>query len=518
MKSIKIFDTTLRDGAQKENISFSLEDKLKIARLLASFGISYIEAGWPGSNPKDALFYQKVKANKKLRDKIVAFCSTRKKGIKANQDANLKAVVKSKVKYASIVGKTSLLQVNKVLRTSKKENLQMIADSISFLSSKGIKVIFDAEHFFDGFLENPDYALACLQTAAQAGAINLSLCDTNGGCLPKQIEAIVKKVKNQFQLSLGIHTHNDAGTAVANSLIAVESGCSLVQGTINGYGERCGNADLITLMANLQLKMGYKIVSPKALTNLKKLSAQIAEISNEAPDQHQPFVGQSAFTHKGGLHASAVQRMKKSYEHIQPELVGNRSRFVVSELAGQASLKQKFSQWQIKTTPQATALMLKKVKELENQGYCFEAADASLKLLYLRTRKSYRPKFIPLSYQVIIDQEKKEEAMAQATVQIEVRGKRLMKTAFGNGPVNALDKALRQAVVPFYPSLKNVELIDYKVRIPNENDGTAAFTRVLITSKNHKSYWTTVGVSTNIIEASWQALIESLEYFLLIKH
>jgi len=516
MKKIILFDTTLRDGAQRENISFSLEDKLKIAKLLADFGIDYIEAGWPGSNPKDALFFAQVKKDKQLRNKIVAFCSTRRKNIRAENDANLLAILKSGVKTATMVGKTSVTQVEKVLKTTKAENLKMIADSVSFLTKKGIKVIFDAEHFFDGFKENKRYALTCLKTASKTGAINLSLCDTNGGSLPLEIGKIVKSIKNRLKTPLGIHTHNDSGLAVANTLVGVENGAILVQGTINGYGERTGNADLTTIIPNLQLKMNCRCIPKKKLIQLTKLSKTITEIANETPKNDQPFVGKSAFTHKGGIHASAIGRLKTAYEHVDPKLIGNKTRVLISELAGRANLQAKFKEWNISNVKEELILdLLNKIKNLEQQGYSFEGAEASLKLLYHKLKKTYQPKFIPLSYELKMNKKHSQLAKAEAKITIIVNGKKIIQTAQGNGPVNALDTALRKAVIPFYQYLKNVELIDYKVRIPNEHAGTAAFTRVLITSKNHKSYWTTVGVSTNIIEASWQALIDSLEYALL---
>jgi len=513
-KKIIVFDTTLRDGAQSEKVSFSLEDKLKIIRILVDLGIDYIEAGWPGSNPKDYELFQNIKNNHQFRSKIVAFCSTRKKNIRPETDRNLLSVIESEVKTAALFGKSSVIHVEQVLKTSKAENLKMIYDSVSFLTKKEIKVIYDAEHFFDGYKLNRNYALECLQTAAKAGAVNLTLCDTNGGCLPAKIKKIVGEIKKRVKTPLGIHAHNDGGLALANTIESIENGVSMVQGTINGYGERCGNADLTSVIPTLQLKMGYNCIPGKSLKKIILVSKELSEIVNENPNNQQPYVGKSAFAHKGGIHVSAVQRCKSSYEHIDPEKIGNKTRVIISELSGKSNIQEKLKEWGVVADELIISKILKKIKDLENKGYSFENADGTLRLLYERMKNKLKPLFQTIYYHVEIAKGAGASILSQATVIIKVGDKTITRSSSGDGPVNALDRALRKAITPFFPKVNQVELIDYKVRIPNDRQGTAAKTRVLITSKNHHEIWTTIGASANIIDASWHALVDSIEYYL----
>ena len=513
---IWIYDTTLRDGAQMEGVSFSLEDKIRIARKLDEMGIPYIEGGWPGSNPKDIKFFDEMKRNPLKNAKLCAFTMTRRAKNPPSQDPSLRKALASETPVITLFGKSWLLHVEKVLRISPKENLQIIEDSIRYLKKKGREVIYDAEHFFDGYKECAEYALETLKVAVKGGVDWIVLCDTNGGSLPFEIAEITRKVRETIDIPLGIHTHNDNGMAVANSIIAVKEGVTQVQGTINGLGERCGNADLCSIIPNLQLKMGYECIPQDSLKKLTELSRFVYEIANLIPHPHQPFVGESAFAHKGGTHVDAVRKISRSFEHIPPEEVGNVRKILTSELAGKSNILLKAQEMGIsldKSSPLVEKI-LKKVKKLEDEGYEFEAADASLELLFreeIGRRKVY---FTTESFRVYVG-EKKGKPFSEATVQVIVGEKMEHTAAEGNGPVDALANALRKALLKFYPSLKNLHLIDYKVRIVNPQKGTAATTRVLIQFRDQQRTFTTVGVSPNILDASWKALVEAMEYKLL---
>ncbi|TAK33142.1 MAG: citramalate synthase [Chloroflexota bacterium] len=519
---IDIYDTTLRDGTQRHGISLSVEDKGKIARKLDELGIQFIEGGWPGSNPKDAEFFLRAPSLGLKQATVVAFGSTRRANHAADSDANLRALVDARTSAVTLVGKTWDLHVTRVLETSLEENLRMIADSVSYLRSKGLTVFYDAEHFFDGFKANPEYALQTLQAAREAGAQCLVMCDTNGGTLPIEIGMIVEKVRNTVKGDLGIHAHNDAELAVANTLSAVARGVTHVQGTINGYGERCGNANLCSIIPNLQLKMDIAVLGPDKLAKLTEVSHFVSEIANLSPDAHQPYVGLNAFAHKGGLHVAAVMKVEESYQHLAPELVGNRSRVVVSELSGRGNIIYKAEELGLnKSMPaeQATAV-LKTIKSLESRGFQFESAEASLDLLIRRTTPGYQVPFELIDFMVVIEKHRRhsnngEETLAEAMVKVRVGDEIMHTAAEGNGPVNALDQALRKALLQFYPSLAAVRLVDYKVRILDETAGTDSQVRVLIQSSDGEREWSTVGSSPNILEASWYALADSFEYWLV---
>lgn len=515
---VKLYDTTLRDGAQREGMSLTLEDKLKIAQKLDELGIHYIEGGFPGSNPKDKAFFEEAK-KLKLKATLVAFGSTRRRDVKADADAGLKAVLSVPTAAVCLVGKCWDLHVTETLRTTLDENLRMIADSISLLKKEGREAIFDAEHFFDAYKANPEYALKTLKAAADAGADWIVLCDTNGGSLPYEVGHIVVKVKKEIEVPLGIHAHNDTECAVANSLMAIKAGATQVQGTINGYGERCGNANLTTIIADLELKMGVSCLKPGQLKLLTEVSHYVAEIANINLDNHQPYVGQSAFAHKGGLHADAVSKMAATYEHVDPGLVGNIQRVLVSELAGKSTVMMKAKELGIDLSenPETVRDILAKVKELEHVGYHFEAADGSFELLLRKTTGVYRDFFKLESFRVIMEKREDGKVVTEATIKLHARGERIIETAEGNGPVNALDRALRQAIGKMYPALSEIELTDYKVRVLNEKKGTGAVVRVLIESSDGAKSWGTIGVSENIIEASWQALVDSIDFGLIHK-
>lgn len=532
---IWIYDTTLRDGAQREGISLSLEDKLRIAHQLDQLGIPFIEGGWPGANPKDVQFFWHLKEQPLSQAEVVAFCSTRRPGMIAAEDSMLQAILAAETRWVTIFGKSWDLHVTESLKTTLEENLAMIRDTIEYLRSQGRRVIYDAEHWFDGYKHNPEYALKTLETAMSAGAEWLVFCDTNGGTLPHQISQIVRDVikafpilaseENSSQIStpkLGIHTHNDCDTAVANAIAAVLEGVKMVQGTINGYGERCGNANLCSLIPNLQLKLSYACIKDEQLKQLAQATRYISEIANLAPDEHAPFVGISAFAHKGGIHVSAVERNPLTYEHLEPEKVGNRRRIVISDQAGLSNVLAKARTFGIDLDKQNPACrqILNRLKELENQGYQFEGAEASFELL-MREALGQRQKFFELKgFQVhcdIVPCDTDEcVPYALATIKVAVNGKDILEAAEGNGPVAALDAALRKALVNSYPIIAEFELKDYKVRILDGHTGTSAKTRVLIESSNGHQRWTTVGVSTNILEASYQAVVEGLEYGLLL--
>jgi 2-isopropylmalate synthase len=526
MRQIEIYDTTLRDGAQSEDVSFSVEDKLRIAERLDELGVHYIEGGWPGSNPRDAEFFKKAKKLKFTTSKIVAFGSTHRALYKVNNDLNIKALLSAKTPVVTIFGKTWDFHVKEALRISLQTNLDLIYNSISYLKKRVQRVFFDAEHFFDGYKANPEYALKVLESAQAAGADCLVLCDTNGGTLPHEIERIIKELQTQPRIKfgaklrtpIGIHAHNDTDCAVANSIIAIELGASQVQGTINGLGERCGNANLISIIPNLKLKLNYDCISSYQLKKLKEVSRFVTEIANLRHFRRQPYVGDSAFAHKGGIHVSAVQRKSETYEHIKPELVGNYQRVLISDLGGKSNIIRKVREFDLKIDPDSpeVAQIVKEMKELENQGFQFEGAEASFELLMKKTFRLHRKFFDLIGFRVIVEKRKEGEVpLSEATIMLKVDGKLEHTAATGNGPVNAIDNALRKALEKFYPQLKQVRLIDYKVRVLEAGTGTAAKVRVLVESGDEEHKWGTVGVSENIIEASWQALVDSIEYKLL---
>lgn len=524
MKPIFIFDTTLRDGTQAEGISLTVTDKINIAEALRNLGIHYIEGGWPGSNPKDVEFFRKMKSVSLRPAKLVAFGSTRRKDTKPGQDKNLLELVKTKPDAFCIFGKTSLLHVKYALRTSSAENLKMISDSVGFLKKFKKEVIYDAEHFFDGYIDNPGYALKTLESAASSGADWLVLCDTNGGTIPEKLAKIMKEVEKKFPgVKIGIHAHNDCELGVANSLAACDNGATMVQGTLNGWGERCGNANLSSVIANLLLKKNYRIpnFTRRNLKHLVKTSRYIDEVANLIPRKEQPFVGSSAFAHKGGIHVAAVIRNPSTYEHISPELVGNKRRILVSDLSGQSNLRLKSSQLNINMKDKGKIKdVLNEIKIREAKGYQYEAADASLKI-FLKEYAQKMPVFFDIkSCRVILEYIKKGKGTlkkCEASVKLSVKGRDIYEAAEGDGPVNALDNALRKALQDFYPQLKNVSLTDFKVRVLNPKEATAAAVRVFIESSDEDESWTTLGVSEDIIEASWNALVESIVYKLLKK-
>jgi 2-isopropylmalate synthase len=520
---VQLYDTTLRDGSQAEDVNFSVEDKIRIARKLDQFGVHYIEGGWPGSNPRDVEFFKEMRRVKLKKAKLAAFGSTRRAKLKVADDPSMKALVLSGAPVATIFGKTWDLHVLKALKTTLAENLDMIEESVAFLKKHMDEVVYDAEHFFDGYKANPDYACETILAAEAAGADYLVLCDTNGGTLPHEVEEIIAQVRKMVATPFGIHAHNDAELAVANSLSAVRMGAIQVHGTVNGYGERCGNANLCSLIPTLNLKLGIDSVSGANLARLRDLSRYVDELANLPHRKRQPYVGDSAFAHKGGIHVDAMAKSSLTYEHILPELVGNRRRILVSDMAGKSNILQKAAELGvplIKNRPEL-GVILRKVKELENEGYEFEGAEGSLELLMLRAGHSYESVFKifdRIDYRVLTEKRKVDpHPVSEATVTVEVGGNVEHTAAWGNGPVNALDKALRTVLPKYFPGrgLENVRLLDYKVRVLTAAEGTAARVRVLIESGDGKNKWGTVGVSENVIEASWQALVDSIEYKLL---
>ncbi|MGN7355779.1 citramalate synthase [Paenibacillus sp. SAF-054] len=516
-KSISIFDTTLRDGTQGEGISLSADDKLKIAKKLDDLGVQYIEGGIPGSNSKDIEFFKRVQ-QLGLRAKITAFGSTRRKDSHADQDANLKRIIESGAQAATLVGKSWDFHVHTALQTTLEENLAMIFDSIAYLKQQGMEVIFDAEHFFDGYKNNPEYAVSVLKKAQEAGADWLVMCDTNGGTLPHEISGIVTTLHQGLpQANLGIHTHNDCELAVANTLSAVQAGARQVQGTINGYGERCGNANLCSIIPNLQLKLGYECIGEERLKQLTNTARYVSEIANVNMPVNQPYVGNAAFAHKGGIHVSAILRDSRTYEHIVPELVGNKQRVLVSDLAGQSNIVSKAHEMGLDfdQTNEHSRKVIDKIKDLEHQGYTFEAADASLELLLREAGEDMKELFTFESFKMLVEKTAGRPVVSEAFVKLNVAGNNVYTAAEGNGPVNALDNALRKALVQYFPAIKEMHLSDYKVRVLDEKDATAAKVRVLIESRDINNSWNTVGVSGNVIEASWEALVDSMRYALL---
>ena len=514
---VTLFDTTLRDGAQTEGISFSLEDKLKIAKLLDELGVHYIEGGWPGSNPKDIEFFKAIKDVKLKQAKICAFSSTRRANVKVEDDKNIETLLKADTPAVSIFGKCWDFHVTDALKTTLEENLAMVSDTISFCKKAGREVIFDAEHFFDGYKANPTYALKVLQAAEEAGADVLCLCDTNGGTLAFEVQKIINDVLPKVKAPLGIHAHNDSECAVSVSGMAVYCGVTHVQGTMNGYGERCGNANLCSIIPMLRLKLKADCISDAQLKKLTEISRHVAEIANMPQSAHQPYVGRSAFSHKGGIHVSAVMKNPGTYEHVDPELVGNKRRVTVSELSGISNLLYKAKDYGVKLdkdTPEVKGL-IKDLKKLENEGYQFEEGEASFELLLKRTMGLYKPFFDLKEYKIEILQKSEENFTVKATIKIAVKGKEFESTSIGDGPINALDGALRKVLEGTYPAIKNVKLTDYKVRVLDSKAGTAARVRVIIESQDEERSWGTVGVSTNVVEASYLALVDSLEYKLL---
>lgn len=515
MTDITIYDTTLRDGTQGEGISLSVNDKIKIARQLDEFGIHYIEGGWPGSNPKDAEFFSQVKKLNMKNAVIAAFGSTRHKNTQPEDDQNLQALLNAETPVVTLVGKSWSLHVRDVLETSRAENLAMIEDSVAYMKSKKKEVMYDAEHFFDGYKDDPEYAVETLKAAERGEADALVLCDTNGGCLPWEIEEIVRTVGELLTVPLGIHAHNDSGNAVGNTLAAVRAGAVQVQGTINGYGERVGNANLCTVIPNLQLKMGLKCVSEDKLKTLTEISHFVDEVANQTPAANYPFVGKNAFSHKGGIHVSAMLKNEDSYQHINPALVGNHRQTLVSDLSGKGNMIDKADQFGLEFNHDQAREVVGQIKNLEAQGFTFESAEASVNLMMRRMHEDYQAPFELIDFLTVVEHRQERGMVVEATVKVRV-GENIVHTAAeGNGPVNALDMALRKALIDDYPHLSEIRLEDYKVRILDSERGTSANVRVLIDTRNGKNHWSTVGASTNIIEASWHALADSMEYALL---
>lgn len=509
-----LYDTTLRDGTQREGLSLSVEDKLKIARALDGLGVRFIEGGWPGSNPKDAEFFRRIRAEPLERARVAAFGSTRRAGLTCEADPSLQALVEADTPVVTLVGKSSTLHVERILETTRAENLRMVHESVVFFKALGREVVYDAEHFFDGYRLDAAYALETLAAAAAAGADCLVLCDTNGGELPDIVAERVHEVRAVLSTPVGIHPHNDAGLAVANGLAAVRAGCVQAQGTINGYGERCGNLDLVPLIATLQLKLGIAVLPEASLRRLTAVSQYVAAVANQHPDPHAPYVGRSAFAHKGGIHVAAIAKVAHSYQHIDPAAVGNEMRVVVSEVAGRRNVRMRAEALGVDAGSREGAV-LQRIKELEHRGFQFEAAEGSFEMLLRREAPTYRAPFVLEEFTVIIEKRGGGGSRAQATVRVRVGDEMMHTAAEGDGPVNALDRAVRKALLPHYPELADVQLVDYKVRIVDEHLGTNARTRVIIENARGPERWSTVGCSENIIEASWLALCDGLELALL---
>ena len=516
---LTIYDTTLRDGAQTVGISFSLHDKIRIARSLDRLHIDFIEGGWPGSNPKDDLFFKEMMKKSLSHSRIVAFGSTRRPGISCEKDAFLQALVTAGTDVVTIVAKTWDFHVRKALNISLEENLELIDDTVSYLKKKKKTVFLDAEHYFDGFMNNRDYAFETVKRGAAAGADAIILCDTNGGMLPHQAGDITAETAGQVGAVVGVHFHNDTGVAVANSIAAVRAGAVQVQGTLNGYGERCGNCDLSTFVPNAVLKMGYTCAAGDSLVHLTETSRFVSETANLAHNERAPFVGDSAFAHKGGIHVSALQKDTRTYEHIDPEKVGNRRKVLVSELSGKSNIEFKARELGIDVSEKVrlSKTVLDKIKYMEDQGFQFESAEGSFELIIRLSTGEYKPFFILKGFRVITEMKENKELYCEASIKVEVNGTVEHTAANGNGPVAALDNALRKALEKFYPQIREMQLSDYKVRVLNEKDGTDSAVRVIIDNQRGTSHWGTVGVSTNIIEASWQALVDGIEYLLFKK-
>jgi 2-isopropylmalate synthase len=515
-----IYDTTLRDGTQAENINFSAGEKLRIAHRLDEMGFHYIEGGWPGSNPKDAHFFEMAKGEPLKNSRLVAFGSTRKPGVKTEKCANIQSLLNAGTQAIALFGKSWDLHVKEILEISLKENLEIISDSIAYFKQRDKEVIFEAEHFFDGYRLSPDYALQTIQTALDSGASWIALCDTNGGTMPRDLAgAIHEAAKIIPKEKLGIHAHNDCGLAVANTIAAVNEGATMVQGTVNGYGERCGNADLIPILANLQLKMGLRCLPESSIKRLTNLSYYVGEVANVRPLPFRPYVGRSAFAHKGGVHVSAVAKSARAYEHIEPELVGNHRRVLVSELSGKSNISYKAKELGINLNNDETLTkrIVREIKILEEKGFQFDAAEGSLSVLMKKLSGAFREPFKLQSFTVTSIKTKDDPSLCQATIKISVGDQEELTAAEGNGPVNALDNALRKALIKFYPQIGDIQLADFKVRITEGSDGTAARVKVLFDTRDKDEMWSTIGVSENIIEASWQALVDSIYYKLCKK-
>jgi 2-isopropylmalate synthase len=509
---VLVYDTTLRDGTQREGISLSAEDKIQIARLLDRMGVSFLELGWPGSNPKDQEVFARARDVQWNTASVAAFGATRRAGVSPEDDHQVIALLETGAPVCTIFGKTSIVHVRDVLRIDAEENLRMIGETVAFLVQNGRRVVFDAEHFFDGYKEDAEFAMEALWAAAKAGAETVVLCDTNGGSLPWDVEQRVRAVVEALRQPVGIHTHDDTGCGVANALAAVRGGATQVQGTINGYGERCGNANLCSIIPALELKMGRRCLREGALAEMTHVSWQVAELANLAPDAHAAYVGRSAFAHKGGVHVAAIRRSPRSYEHIDPAIVGNRTRVVVSELSGRGNVLAKAEEYEVELEAGAESAVLRGLKEREARGYAFEAAEASVALMMRRQASDYAPPFHLIDYKVIVGQREGERPISDAAIKIRVGGEVVHTAAEGNGPVSALDAALRKALVAAYPEVLGIRLEDYKVRILDGAAGTGATTRVMIESGFGEERWTTVGASPNVLEATWIALADGIEY------
>lgn len=520
-----IYDTTLRDGTQGENINFTVDEKIRIAHKLDELGVHYIEGGWPGSNPRDMQFFKEARKAEFANAKLSAFGATRRPGMTPGEDPNLKALLSSHAPVVTIFGKSWDLHVQKVMKSTLKENLAMIRESVAYLKDAGREVVYDAEHFFDGYFENQAYAMETLKAALEGGADFIVLCDTNGGTLTFDIEETVRNVRKSLRktfhpssgghsIHIGIHTHDDSGLAVANSIAAVHAGACMVHGTINGYGERCGNADLISIIPILCLKMNRPCISGEKLENLRKLSRFVSETANMTPLNSRPFVGRSAFAHKGGIHVSAIMKLSRAYEHINPELVGNRRRVLISDLAGKSNIEYKAKELGVALDANGmdSRKIVSEIKRLEQEGYQFEAADGSFKILMEKFTERFKPLFELQSFRVTVEKDKDRPCSSHAMIKISVSGKEEITAAEGDGPVSALDNALRKALGNFFPNLDGMHLVDFKVRVMDGRDGTSAKVRVLIESRDAETIWSTIGVSSDIIEASWQALADSFQY------
>jgi len=511
---VTVYDTTLRDGMQQEGMSVSVDEKVRIALKLDELGVHFIEGGFPASNPKEVAFFEAMEREVLGCSELVAFGMTRRRGVKAEDDPGLRVLADTFTETVALVGKTWSLHLREVLRVGADENLDIVSDSVAFLVGQGKRVFYDAEHFFDAYRDDPDYALACVRTAADAGAALVCLCDTNGATLPTETERIVREVRAAVGVRLGVHVHNDSGCAVACSLVAVEAGCEQVQGTINGYGERCGNADLVSIIPALQLKMGRQVVSDEQLSRLTETAYFVGDVCNMEIGAHQPYVGRAAFAHKGGLHVAAVEAAPQTFEHVDPASVGNEQRIVISELAGKGAVVRKAQELGIELAADDDRVgrIVRHLKDREHAGYQYEAADGSFDL-FLRGELAQRePLFRLESFRVLVEKREDGRAVVEATIKVHVGGERIISTAEGNGPVNALDAALRQAITRKYPHLADIDLVNYKVRILDEVKGTGAVTRVLLDASDGEGVWGATGVSENIIEASWEALVDSIEY------
>jgi 2-isopropylmalate synthase len=513
-RSIILYDTTLRDGTQGEQVTLSAEDKLRIVQKLDAFGIPYVEGGWPGSNPKDARFFEMARNTTFKNTHLTAFGSTRRPGTTPEQDENIRELLRTETGTVCLFGKSWDLHAREILEVSLEENLAMIEESVAYLKSRGKEVIYDAEHFFDGYKRNPSYAMETVLAAERAGADSIILCDTNGGAMPHEIQDTLKQVLPALTCTAGIHAHDDCGLALANSLVAVQTGVTMVQGTINGYGERCGNADLISVIGNLQLKMGYSCLEAEKVRQLTELSRFVSEVANIPPLNPRPFVGKSAFTHKGGVHVSAIMKNPTAYEHMDPKDVGNRRRVLVSDLSGKSNITYKTKELGIQLGGNGydSQKIVNEIKRLENQGYQFDAAEGSLELLIKRVTGQFEDPFELESFRVTIEKNHSGPSTSQATIKISVGEEEEITAAEGDGPVNALDNALRKALIKFFPQVEEMGLVDFKVRVIDGGGGTAAKVRVQIESRDEKEIWSTIGVSENVIEASWQALVDSVQY------